>query len=474
MQDTAHTPETVDRETASLKIAPHSIEAELAILGGLLINNSVWEHVSERVSEDDFYRKDHRMIFHAIAALDNEGQPYDVVTVAEWLENHQQLDDAGGLTFLATLAEKTPGVSNVKAYADIVRKRSVLRQLIQATSKISETVYNPQGLTNEQILDSAEQAVFEIAENETKGRRNYDTIKDLLVNALDKIDELFHRDSPITGVATGYEDLDEKTAGLQPSDLIIIAGRPSMGKTSLAINIAEHAVIKDKLAVVVFSMEMPGDSLAMRMMSSLGRIDQHKVRTGKLADEDWPRLTSAVEILKDSRLFIDDTPALTPSEIRARCRRIYRENNGLDLVIIDYLQLMQVSGTTENRATEISEISRSLKAMAKELKVPVVALSQLNRSLEARPNKRPVMSDLRESGAIEQDADLIMFIYRDVVYNEDTTDKGKAELIIAKQRNGPIGMVPLTFLGQYTRFENYIPDTNFPSSGGGFPGGGYE
>ena len=473
MQDTAHTPEAVDRETASLKIPPHSIEAELAILGGTLINNDVWEHVTERVSEDDFYRKDHRMIFRAIAALDDGGQPFDVVTVAEWLENHQQLDDAGGLTFLASLAERTPGVSNVKAYADIVRKRSVLRQLIQATNTISENVYNPQGQTNEQILDHAEKTVFEIAEKESKGRRNYDTIKDLLVSALDKIDELFHRDSPITGVATGFDDLDEKTAGLQRSDLIIIAGRPSMGKTALAINIAEHAVIKDKLTVVVFSMEMPGASLAMRMMSSLGRIDQHKIRTGKLKDEDWPRLTSAVEILKDAKLFIDDTPALTPSEIRARCRRIYREQNGLDLVIIDYIQLMQVTGTSENRATEISEISRSLKAMAKELNVPVIAISQLNRSLEARTNKRPIMSDLRESGAIEQDADLIMFIYRDVVYDENTADEKKAELIIAKQRNGPIGMIPLTFLGEITKFENYIPDNNFPPSGSGFPSGGY-
>lgn len=474
MQDTAQSTGAADRETASLKIPPHSIEAEQAVLGGLLINNSVWEHVSERVSEDDFYRKDHSVIFRAISLLDNEGQPYDVVTVAEWLDNYQLLDDAGGLAYLAALAEKTPGVSNVKAYADIVRKRSVLRQLIQATNTISESIFNPEGQTNEQILDIAEQTVFEIAEKESKGRRNYDTIKDLLVGALDKIDELFHRDSPITGVATGYEDLDEKTAGLQPSDLIIIAGRPSMGKTALAINIAEHAVIKEKLSVAVFSMEMPGDSLAMRMMSSLGRIDQHKIRTGKLKDEDWPRLTSAVEILKDANLFIDDTPALTPSEIRARCRRIYREHDGLDLVIIDYLQLMQVTGTTENRATEISEISRSLKAMAKELKVPVIAISQLNRSLEQRPNKRPVMSDLRESGAIEQDADLIMFIYRDEVYNEDTMDKGKAELIIAKQRNGPIGMVPLTFLGQYTRFENFIQDNNFPTTtGGGFSGGGY-
>ena len=473
MQDIAQSPEAVDRETASLKIPPHSIEAEQAVLGGLLISNSVWEHVSERVSEDDFYRKDHRAIFRAISQLDDEGQPFDVVTVAEWLDSHQQLDDAGGLTYLAALAERTPGVSNVKAYADIVRKRSVLRQLIQATNTISESIFNPEGRTNEQILDLAEQTVFEIAEKESKGRRSYDTIKDLLVGALDKIDELFHRDNPITGVATGFEKFDELTAGLQPSDLVIIAGRPSMGKTTLAINIAEHAVIKDKLAVVIFSMEMPGDSLAMRMMSSLGRIDQQKIRTGKLKDEDWPRLTSAVEILKDAKLFIDDTPALTPSEIRARCRRIYRERGGLDLVIIDYLQLMQVAGNSENRTTEISEITRSLKAMAKELSVPVIVISQLNRSVEQRQNKHPVMSDLRESGAIEQDADLIVFIYREEVYDKDTLDKGKAEIIIAKQRNGPIGEFLLTFMGQYTKFENYIPDNNIPPSGGDFPGGGY-
>ncbi len=474
MQDTSYTAETVDTETASLKIPPHSIEAEMAVLGGVLLNNDVWEHVTERVSEDDFYRKDHRVIFRAMATLDDDGQPYDVVTVAEWLDSHQQLDDAGGLTYLAALAERTPGVSNVNAYADIVRKRSVLRQLIQAANKISENVYNPEGQSNEQILDHAEKTVFEIAERESKGRRTYDSIKDLLVNAMDKIDELFYRDNPITGIATGFDKLDELTAGLQPSDLIVIAGRPSMGKTALAINIAEHAVIKDKLAVVVFSMEMPGSSLAMRMMSSLGRINQQKIRTGKLKDEDWPRLTSAVEILKDARLFVDDTPALTPSEIRARCRRLYRERGGLDLVIVDYLQLMQVAGNSENRATEISEISRSLKAMAKELNVPVIAISQLNRSLEQRTNKRPVMSDLRESGAIEQDADLIVFIYREEVYDKDTVDKGKAEIIIAKQRNGPIGKIVLTFLGQYTRFEKYIPDTHYSGSSRGFASGGYD
>ncbi|HKK16893.1 MAG TPA: replicative DNA helicase [Gammaproteobacteria bacterium] len=457
MQENVQTTVTGDKETAALKIPPHSVEAEIAVLGAVLTDNSVWENVIERLSPEDFYRKDHRIIFQAIMTLDSEGHPFDVVTVAEWLDSHKQLDDAGGLSYLAALAESTAGASNIRAYADIVRKRSILRQLIRATNQISETVFNPQGRNSDQILDYAEQTVFEIAEREAKGRKSYRAIKDLLVTALDRVDELFRRDSHITGVSTGFDDFDDKTAGLQNSDLIIIAGRPSMGKTAFAINIAEHAAIKGKLSVAVFSMEMPGEQLAMRMMSSLGRIDQHKVRTGKLHDDDWPRLTSAVEILKDARLFIDDTPALTPAELRSRCRRISRES-GLDMIIVDYLQLMQVPGTTENRATEISEISRSLKAMAKELNVPVVALSQLNRSLEQRPNKRPVMSDLRESGAIEQDADVIAFIYRDEVYNEDTADKGKAEIILAKQRNGPIGMVTLTFLGQYTRFENYIEE----------------
>jgi replicative DNA helicase len=460
MQDIIETAGSRDKETASLKIPPHSIEAEIAVLGGVLTDNSVWERVIDRVSEDDFYRKDHRIIFNAIYKLDAQGHPFDVVTVAEWLDNHKLLEDAGGLNYLAALADSASGSSNINTYADIVRKRSVLRQLITATNRINDTVFNPEGRSTEKILDFAEQTVFEIAEQEGKGRKGYQPIKDLLVNALDRVDELFRRDSHITGVPTGFDDFDDKTAGLQGSDLIIIAGRPSMGKTAFAINIAEHAAIKSKLSVAVFSMEMPGEQLAMRMMSSLGRIDQHKVRTGKLHDDDWPRLTSAVEILKDARLFIDDTPALTPAEIRARSRRIKRQA-GLDLIIVDYLQLMQVPGTTENRATEISEISRSLKAMAKELNVPVVALSQLNRSLEQRPNKRPVMSDLRESGAIEQDADVIVFIYRDEVYNEDSADKGRAEIIIGKQRNGPIGMLNLAFLGQYTRFENYIPEPSY-------------
>ena len=456
---------TADPETRALKIPPHSIEAEQSVLGGLFLDKDSLIKVVERVQAEDFYRQDHRIIYKAIIDLDNDGKPFDLVTVAEWLESHQQLDEVGGLSYLAALAENTPSASNVGVYADIVRKRSVLRQLISATVKINETVFNPMGFSSEQILDFAEQAVFEIAEQENRGRRAYQNIKDLLVSALDRVDEIYRKKTPITGIATGFDDFDERTAGLQNSDLVIIAGRPSMGKTAFAINIAEHAVIKQELSVVVFSMEMPGEQLAMRMMSSLGRVDQHKVRTGKLDDQDWPRLTSAVTLLKDKNLFIDDTPALTPVELRSRCRRIAREHK-LDLIIIDYLQLMQIPGTSENRATEISEISRSLKAMAKELKVPVVALSQLNRSLEQRPNKRPVMSDLRESGAIEQDADVIVFIYRDEVYNDDTADKGVAEIILSKQRNGPIGTVKLTFLGQFTRFENYTEEPSYMSGRG--------
>ena len=456
---------TADPETRALKIPPHSIEAEQSVLGGLFLDKDSLIKVVERVQAEDFYRQDHRIIYKAIIDLDNDGKPFDLVTVAEWLESHQQLDEVGGLSYLAALAENTPSASNVGVYADIVRKRSVLRQLISATVKINETVFNPMGFSSEQILDFAEQAVFEIAEQENRGRRAYQNIKDLLVSALDRVDEIYRKKTPITGIATGFDDFDERTAGLQNSDLVIIAGRPSMGKTAFAINIAEHAVIKQELSVVVFSMEMPGEQLAMRMMSSLGRVDQHKVRTGKLDDQDWPRLTSAVTLLKDKNLFIDDTPALTPVELRSRCRRIAREQK-LDLIIIDYLQLMQIPGTSENRATEISEISRSLKAMAKELKVPVVALSQLNRSLEQRPNKRPVMSDLRESGAIEQDADVIVFIYRDEVYNDETADKGIAEIILSKQRNGPIGTVKLTFLGQFTRFENYTEEPSYMSGRG--------
>ncbi|MDR9437250.1 MAG: replicative DNA helicase [Thiohalophilus sp.] len=460
MPDAIYSVTATDQATDALKVPPHSIEAEQAVLGGLMIDNSSWDQVADQVTEEDFYRRDHRLIFRAIAALAQESDPCDVVTLSEWLERHNQLDAAGGMSYLGGLAKNTPTAANIKAYSGIVRERSVLRQLTRVASEIGNLAYNPEGRNSAEVLDQAEKAVFDIAEQGARNRSGYVGIKDLLVKAVDRIDALYQSSDAYTGVPTGYTDFDDMTSGLQNSDLVIIAGRPSMGKTSFAMNLVENAAIKHQVPVAVFSMEMPGEQLVMRMMSSLGRIDQHKIRTGKLDDSDWPRLTSAVGILNEAPIYIDDTPGLTPNEIRSRARRIKREH-GLGLVVIDYLQLMQVGGNTENRATEISEISRGLKGLAKELNVPVITLSQLNRSLEQRPNKRPVMSDLRESGAIEQDADVIVFIYRDEVYNEDSTDKGTAEIIISKQRNGPIGTARLTFLGQYTKFENYISGDNY-------------
>lgn len=447
----------VDLQTDALKVPPNSIEAEQSVLGGLMLDNESFVNVTERITADDFYRRDHGEIFRAVEILANEDKPFDVVTVAEWLESHEQLEQVGGMAYLAQLTDNTPSAANIDSYADIVRQRAILRQLISAGTEIVDNAFRTEGRTPDELLDAAESLVFEIAERESRGRRGFRPIKELLVDALDRIDQLFQRDNPITGVATGYYELDTMTSGLQKSDLVIVAGRPSMGKTAFALNIAQHAAIKEELPVAIFSMEMPSEQLAMRMMSSLGRIDQHKVRTGKLSDDDWPRLTHSVGILSEVQLFIDDTPALTPGDLRARCRRLAREH-GLGLIVIDYLQLMQVHGSIENRATEISEISRSLKALAKELECPVVALSQLNRSLEQRQDKRPVMSDLRESGAIEQDADVIMFIYRDEVYDEDSNDKGIAEIIIGKQRNGPIGTRKLRFFGEYTSFENLAYD----------------
>jgi len=451
-------PRKADGALEALRVPPHSIEAEQSVLGGLMLDNDSVASVEDRVSADDFYRHEHKLIFLAITALSSTAKPYDVITVSEWLRDAGQIDKAGGLSYLAELLANTPTAANIAAYADIVRSRSVLRQLIRAGTDIADRSFLPEGRASDELLDLAEMQVFEIANKHGRGRQGYRDIKELAAHALERIDTLFHQDSPITGVATGFTDFDELTAGLQTSDLVIVAGRPSMGKTAFAINIAEHAALQDGHTVAIFSMEMPGEQLAMRMISSLGRLDQHRVRTGKLSDDDWPRLISAVGLLSEkAKMFIDDTPALTPGELRARCRRVAREH-GLGLVIVDYLQLMQVSGTKENRATEISEISRSLKALAKELRVPVVAVSQLNRELEKRPNKRPIMSDLRESGAIEQDADLIVFIYRDEVYDSESPDKGVAEIIVAKQRNGPIGTVRMTFLGQYTRFENFAAD----------------
>ena len=448
----------LDLSTEALKVPPHSIQAEQSVLGGLMLENSAWDEVADRLSDADFYRRDHRLIFEAIRTLVDQGSPYDVITLSEWLGRQDALENAGGLAYLGTLAKNTPSAANIRAYADIVREYSVLRQLIGVGTSIANSGYFPEGRDARELVDYAEQQVFQIAEQGSHGRSGFVRIKDLLSAAVDKIDELFHRDNPITGVPTGFNDFDELTAGLQNSDLIIVAGRPSMGKTTYAMNIAENAAIREKIPTAVFSMEMPGEQLAMRLMSSLGHIDQHKVRTGKLEDDDWPRLTSAVSILAEAPLFIDDTPALSPTELRARARRLKREH-GLGLIVVDYLQLMQTGrGGAENRTNEISEISRGLKALAKELHVPVIALSQLNRGLEQRPNKRPIMSDLRESGAIEQDADVIVFIYRDEVYNPESPDKGTAEIIIGKQRNGPIGSVRLTFLGQYTRFENFVPE----------------
>ncbi|KTD30192.1 MULTISPECIES: replicative DNA helicase [Legionella] len=437
-----------------LKRPPHSAEAEQSIIGGLMLDNQVWDKISSKLCEADFYRTEHRILFRAIAELAKKSQPFDVVTLLDILKSTNELDDAGGETYLFELANNTPSVANVSAYADIVREKSVQRQLITVANDIADSAYNPGGRNVTDLLDFAETKVFAIAE-QTGGEGGPESIKSILVKAVERIDALYHNGESITGLATGLSDLDEMTSGLQPSDLIIVAGRPSMGKTTLVMNMAEHAAIKANKPVLVFSMEMPSDSLAMRMMSSLGRIDQHRIRTGKLDDEDWPRVTSAVHMLSEAPLFIDDTPALSPAEMRARCRRLAKEHGKLGLIVVDYLQLMQVPGFKgDNRTAEISEISRSLKSLAKELEVPVIALSQLNRSLEQRHDKRPVMSDLRESGAIEQDADLICFIYRDEVYNEDSPDKGTAEIIVAKQRNGPIGKVRVAFLGKYTRFED--------------------
>jgi replicative DNA helicase len=460
LQDLAYPSHPADTATDALKLPPNSIEAEQSVLGGLMIDNATWDQVADLLNENDFYRKDHRLIFRAIASLAEDGQPSDAVTLSEWLASNNELDSAGGLAYLGSLAKNTPTAANIKAYANIVRERSVLRQLIRVSTNIANSAYNPEGRNSNEILDEAEKQVFDIAERGSRSQSGYLPIKKLLVRAVDRIDTLYQNESAYTGIPTGFPDFDDKTSGLQNSDLIIVAGRPSMGKTSFAMNLVETAAIKSKTPVAVFSMEMPGEQLVMRMMSSLGRIDQHKIRTGKLDDADWPRLTSAVGILNEAPIFIDDTPGMTPMEVRARARRIAREH-GLGLIVIDYLQLMQSGGSNENRATEISEISRSLKGLAKELGVPVIALSQLNRGLEQRPNKRPIMSDLRESGAIEQDADLIVFIYRDEVYNEDSPDKGTAEIIIGKQRNGPIGTSRLTFLGQYTRFENYIQSDGY-------------
>ncbi|MDH3642267.1 MAG: replicative DNA helicase [Gammaproteobacteria bacterium] len=442
---------------AGLKVPPHSIEAEQSVLGALMLNNDAWFNVAEVIFARDFYRAQHQIIFEAMTDLAGDNQPLDVLTVSQRLQSLGLQEKAGGAPYLAELAESTPGVSNVVAYAHIVREHSTLRQLIGAANRIAESAFAPDGKPSDELLDRAEQEVFRIAEGRLKDG-GPEKVVPLLQRAVERMEKLFASRSPITGIATGFDDLDKKTAGLQPSDLVIVAARPSMGKTALAVNMAEHAAMEGTGAVLFFSMEMPSEQIVMRMLSSLGRIDQTRMRTGDMHEDDWPRFTSAVSQLKDKSLYIDDTPALTPNDIRTRARRVARESGGLGLIVVDYLQLMRGSGNPENRTNEISEISRSLKSIAKELRVPLIALSQLNRGLESRTDKRPMMADLRESGAIEQDADLIIFIYRDEVYNPESEHKGTAEIIIGKQRNGPIGMCRLSYIGNLTKFENLASD----------------
>ena len=442
-----------------VNVPPNSVEAEQALLGGLMLDNRAWDKVAGKVSEADFYRPDHRLIFVAIQELADRNEPRDAVTLSEFLERREQLTDAGGLGYLGTLAKDTPSAANIVAYADIVRERALLRELIEAGNEISASAYRTEGRLAKDIVDDAERRVFEIAERGERQGAGFVRLRDVLVNTVDRLDTLHQAKGDITGVPTGFKEFDQLTAGLQKGDLVIIAGRPSMGKTTMAMNIAENAAFGQKLNLptAIFSMEMSTEQLAFRLISSLGQVNQSHLRNGRFSDDDWPRINGAIQQMSEAPLFIDDSGSLTPTELRARSRRLKREH-GLELIVVDYLQLMQVPGTKENRATEISEISRSLKALAKELQVPIIALSQLNRSVEQRTDKKPVMSDLRESGAIEQDADLIAFIYREEVYDADTPRKGIADINVAKQRNGPTGEFRLTFRGEFTRFDNYVPE----------------
>ena len=445
----------MDDETL-LKVPPNSIEAERSILGGLMLDENAWDSISSIVSPEDFYRGDHRQIYKCMVSLVGKNKPLDIITIAEELDTIDELKTVGGMAYLSDLVNTTPSATNIRAYAEIVRERATIRKLISIGNEIADSGFNPQGRNSATLLDQAESKVFRISD-ERPSNGGPESVQPLLTKTIERIDELFQTKGALTGLSSGFRDIDEITSGLQPADLIIVAGRPSMGKTSFMMNLVENAVISESSSVLVFSMEMPSQSLVLRMLSSLGRIDQTKIRTGNLADDDWPRLTSAVSLLSDKSLFIDDTPALTPNEIRSRARRVARESGNLGLIVVDYLQLMQVSGTPENRAGEISEISRSLKGIAKEFNCPVVAGSQLNRSLEQRPDKRPIMSDLRESGAIEQDADLVMGVYREHVYNPEA-EEGLAEIIVLKQRNGPIGTKKLAFIGKYTKFEDLAMD----------------
>ncbi len=441
---------------AALKLPPHSVDAEQAVLGGLMLDNTEWDNIADVLQDVDFYRPEHQLIYRTMYRQSEASKPIDVVTLAESLNALNELENAGGLDYLSDLAGNARGTANIHAYAEIITERAILRRLISVANGIADSGYNTGGKKSAEILDEAEQQVFNINDDRPKDS-GPEYIDPILTGAVNRIDELAETKGGLTGISTGYADLDKMTSGWQKSDLIIVAGRPSMGKTAFAMNLVENAVMKTEKPVLVFSLEMPSESLIFRMLSSIGKIDQTKIRTGQLADSDWNGLNNAVAKLKGRPLYIDDTPGLSPMDMRSRARRVSREAGGeLGMIVVDYLQLMQIKGYGDNRVGEISEISRSLKGLAREFSCPVIALSQLNRGLEQRPNKRPVMSDLRESGAIEQDADVIAFIYRDEVYNEDSPDKGKAEIILGKQRNGPIGTVNLSFQGQFTRFENYV------------------
>ena len=450
-----------DRQVAQLRIPPHSIEAESSVLGGLLLDNSAWDRIGDMLQDGDFYRYEHRQIFASLTALINTSRPADVITVFEHLQGVGKAEEIGGLAYLNALAQYVPSASNIRRYAEIVRERSILRKLVSVSDEIATQAFNPQGKQVSQILDEAEQKVFSIGEEGSRMRQGFQAMNTLVVSLMDRVQEMADNPNDITGVPTGFYDFDRMTSGFQPGDLVVLAARPSMGKTALAINIAEHVALHEQLPVAVFSMEMGASQLAVRIVGSIGRIDQTHLRTGKLTDEEWPRLTEAIERLRDVSLHIDETPGLNTSELRANARRLARQCGKMGLIVVDYLQLMSGSSNeSDNRATELGEISRGLKMLAKELQCPVLALSQLNRSVETRTDKRPMMSDLRESGAIEQDADVIMFIYRDDYYNKDSKEPGVAEVIIAKQRNGPTGTVKLTFLKHITKFESYAASSN--------------
>ncbi len=444
-----------DPAAAQLRIPPHSMEAESSVLGGLLLDNASWDRIGDLLVENDFYRFENRLIFSSVAALINANKPADVITVYESLQNMGRAEEVGGLSYLNSLAQYVPSAANIRRYGEIVRERSILRKLVTASDEIATHAFNPQGKQVDQILDEAEQKIFNIGEEGSRMKQGFQSMDVLTLELMDRIDEMSQNPNDITGVPTGFYDLDRMTSGFQPGDLIVLAARPSMGKTALAINIAEHVAVEEQLPVAVFSMEMGASQLAIRIVGSIGRIDQSHLRTGKLSQDEWPKLTETIEKLRNIALHIDETPGLTPNQLRSNARRLAKKCGKLGLIVVDYLQLMSGSSSEgDNRSTELGEISRGLKMLAKELQCPVLALSQLNRSVETRNDKRPMMSDLRESGAIEQDADVIMFIYRDDYYNKDSKEPGVAEVLITKHRNGPTGVVKLTFLKSITKFES--------------------